>query len=80
MGTAKFTIWQPRWHDKTVLLAKHKVNDTNEVCFTKAPSLGTEPYYVSGEIVKKCKIESNGKIDCYAVPLTELKKMGEGGI
>ena len=74
MGTARFTIWEPRWHDKTVLLAKRKVDDINEVCFTKAKSLGTEPYYVSGDIVRKCEIGSNGKIDCYVVPLTELKK------
>ena len=74
MGIARFTIWEPRWRDKTVLLAKRKVDDMNEVSFTKAKSLGTEPYYVSGDIVKRCQIQSNGKIDCYVVPLTELKK------
>lgn len=70
-----FEIWMPRWHDKKVLLAAHKVGVHNKVTFTKAQSLGTEPYYVSGATVKKYKKEDNGKIMCYAVPIDELQPL-----
>jgi hypothetical protein len=67
-----FEIFAPRYRDKTVLLAVHKVGQDNKIVFTQAASLGTDPYYVSGAIVKKCKKESNGKIQCYVVPLEQL--------
>lgn len=70
-----FDIWQPRFHDRTVLLADYKVGEHNKIIFTKAPSMGTEPYYVSGTTVKKCKKESNGKINCYVVPVSELEPL-----
>jgi hypothetical protein len=37
--------------------------------------MGTEPYYVSGATVKKYKLEDNGKISCYAVPIDELEPL-----
>ena len=70
-----FDIWQPRYKDRMVLLAAHRVGLHNKVVFTKAPHLGTDPYYVSGSTVKKYKKESNGKIACYAVPLDELEPL-----
>jgi hypothetical protein len=73
--TSAFTIWTPRYHDQTVLLAAHKVGLHNKILFTKAKHLGTDPYYVSGKTIKKYKKESNGKIDCYAVPLGELEPL-----
>jgi hypothetical protein len=65
-------IWQPRYHDKKVLLAKFKVGQHNKVVFTKAPSMGTDPYYISGQTVKKYKLETNGSVQCYAVPVDEF--------
>ena len=70
-----FQIWQPRYHDKRVLLAKHRVGTHNKIVFTKAPSMGTQPYYVSGKEVKKYKLESNGSIPCYAVPVSSLEPL-----
>jgi len=70
-----FTIWEPRYRDKTVLLAARKVGLHNKITFTKAPSMGDQPYYISGVEVKKCKQESNGKIDCYVVPLEKLQAL-----
>jgi hypothetical protein len=55
------------------LLADYKIADNNKVYFTEAPSMGEDPYYVSGRVVKKYKKESNGRINCYAVPLSELE-------
>lgn len=70
-----FEIWEPRYRDKTVLLAKRKVGTHNKIKFTKAPSMGTNPYYVSGKVVKKGRIESNGRIDCYVVKLDDLEPL-----
>lgn len=70
-----FSIWEPRWRDRVVLLAKHKVGTHNKVVFTKAKSMGTDPYYVSGAVVKKCKLEDNGAIPCYAVAIDKLEPL-----
>ena len=70
-----FEIWHPRYHDQRVLLAKRKVGKHNKIVFTKAPTLGDKPYYISGAKIKRFKIENNGKIDCYAVPLDELEPL-----
>lgn len=72
---AYFEIWQPRYHDQTVMLAKRKVGTHNKIVFTKAPSMGTEPYYISGNTVKKCKLDNNGAIPCYAVPIDKLEPL-----
>lgn len=70
----ELSIWQPRWKDRRVLLAKFKVGTHNKVVFTKAPSLPGE-YYISGEKVRTFPLETNGKISCYAVPLDELEPL-----
>lgn len=70
-----FDIWEPRYRDKTVLLAARKVGDHNKIVFSKAPSMGTEPYYITGKKVKSYKKEDNGKINCYVVPLDELEPL-----
>ncbi len=68
IGEIMIKIWSPRWHDRVVLIAKYKVKETNEIEFTKTPSLdGT--YKLSGETIRSYPLETNGKIPCYAVPL-----------
>lgn len=69
----KIEIWQPRWKDRVVLIAKHKVGTHNDIYFTKAPSMGDNHYYISGEAARQCPTDTNGKIACYAVPLDLLK-------
>lgn len=65
-------IWNPRWHDRVVLIAKYKVKSgMNEIKFTKAKSLDGV-YLMTGEEIRSYPIETNGKIDCYAVPLDKL--------
>jgi hypothetical protein len=65
-------IWQPRWHDRVVLIAKYKVRyGDNVIKFTKSKSL-KEDYHILGEEIIKYPTESNGKIDCYAVPLEKM--------
>lgn len=64
-------LWQPRWRDKVLLIAKYKVQADNRIVFTKEKSMPGE-YYLSGETIKKYPVESNGKIPCYAVHMDEL--------
>lgn len=68
----KIDIWQPRWKDRRVLLASFKVKQDNIVIFTKSPTLPGE-FYISGTTARKYPLETNGKIECYAVPLSELE-------
>lgn len=70
-------IWQPRWRDRTVLLATYKVANDNKIVFTKTPSMPGS-YYVSGAVAKACPVTMNGKIKCYAVPIDKLSKLDDG--
>lgn len=74
--TKDHKIWQPRWRDRCVLIAKYKVGKHNVIVFTNAPSLKGE-WYASRETIEKYKTEEmqtkNGStITVYPVPLDEL--------
>ena len=66
-------IYAPRYHARKVLIACHKVGINNEIVFTKAPTL-PGVYTIKGSEVEKCPKESNGVINCYAVPLDLLRR------
>lgn len=75
----KHAIWQPRWRDMTVLIAKHTVGEHNVIEFSKLPEGRSwhGEWYVSGETIRKYPLESmntkrGGKVMVYAVPLDEL--------
>ena len=70
-----FEILAPLYRDKTVLLACHKIGQHNKVVFTEAPSMGDQPYYIDGKTAKKCKKDSNGRLNCYAVSLDLLQPL-----
>lgn len=71
------TIWAPRWHDRTVLVGKHRVKKgMNYIKFNQAPSLPSL-YHMHSDQMKCYPLESNGKIMCYAVPLDDLTIEGE---
>lgn len=65
-------IWQPRWRDKRVLVAAHNVGTHNQITFTKAPTY-PDTYYASGDVIRDCPLDTNGKINCYAVPIDRLE-------
>lgn len=67
-------IWQPRWKDRKVLIASHKVGVHNKIIFSKTKSLPGE-YYISGLDIRQYPGQSNGKIMCYCVPLDALQKL-----
>lgn len=68
-------IWQPRYKDRVVLVAKYKVKQQNKVVFTKAKHLAGKEYYLSGADVAKYPIDTNGTLDCYAIPLDDLEPL-----
>ena len=63
-------ILAPRWHDRVVLIAKHKIGKHNIITF-KAKQY-PDKYYLSRETIEKYPLETNGVIPCYAVKLDEL--------
>jgi hypothetical protein len=65
-------IWAPRYKDRKILIAKFKVGTHNEIVFTRAKHL-PDHYYLSGKLIRSCPIETNGTIECYAVPVDELE-------
>jgi len=65
-------IWTPRYHDRKVLVAKYKVQTMNEIMFTKAKHLKGMTFKMSGADIAQHPVETNGTIECYAVPLDEL--------
>lgn len=70
-----FDIWEPVYSKNAVLLACHRVGTHNKVTFSRSKSMGTEPYYVDGKTVRKCRKESNGRLMCYIVPLDKLEPL-----
>ncbi len=68
-------IKQPRWKDRTVLIAKYKVGMHNiiDMVGIKEGNAYSGKFYLSGETITKYPLNTNGKIDCYAVPLDELQ-------
>ena len=68
-------IWQPRWHDRKVLIAKHKVVSnvtTHVIQFSKAPTLPHE-YHIPTAQLSKYPVETNGTVPCYCVPLNDFE-------
>ena len=72
-------IWQPRWHDRKVLLSKYKVDMSGsyiDVIFTKTKLL-PGVYTIRKEDIMKHPLETNGKILCYSIPLNKLRIKNE---
>lgn len=75
-----FEIYGQRYSTNDVLLMKRKAGTHNKIVFTKSKSQGTAPYYISGNDLKRCKIEpkmsKSGQInDFYVVPLDALEPL-----
>lgn len=72
---SEIRIWEPRYHDKKVLIATRKVVDRNRVVIERGAYAGE--YFVAGAVAKSSPIVSNGKISCYAVDLVQLEPLDE---
>lgn len=76
MVTAVTDIWTPRYRDKVCLIATYKViSGDNYIRFTKAKHLEGMLFKVSGDKIRSCHVDSNGKIPCYAVPMDMLERV-----
>lgn len=79
----KIEIWFPRYKDKhgelaepVVLLAKYKVDQASPwiiIDFTKAHHLKGQRYCIRRTHAQSFPLDSNTKIPCYAVPLSQLE-------
>lgn len=66
-------IWEPLYHKRAVLIATHKVGERNKVIIEKGAYAGE--YFVSGVVASAYPIQSNGRINCYAVPISQLERL-----
>lgn len=76
-----FEIWNPRWHDRQVLLADFKIQTHNVITFPKSRALGGE-WYISGERAKTfptepMKTKSGRMMTMRVVPIDELEPLEE---
>lgn len=72
----RLQIWSPRYHDGVVLISQFKTHHASPVIlveFTKAKSLKGQRFCIKRETVEHCPVETNGKIECYAVPMDLLE-------
>lgn len=70
-----FDIYEPRWHDKKVLLKASKVKEAKttwlKVTFSKAPTMEGS-WVISKAKALTYPLETNGTIQCRAIPLEDL--------
>jgi hypothetical protein len=76
----KLEIWAPRYssaytdtNERVVLLAQYKMYHASPVVivkFTRAKHLDGQRFCVKKEDVLRCPLDTNGKIACYAVPMS----------
>lgn len=71
--SATITVWEPRYHDRTILIACYKVANNNTIKITKGAYKGK--YKLSGIAARSYPKESNGTIMCYAVPIDKLQRI-----
>lgn len=70
-------ILEPRWRDRTVLIADHKIGKDNMVTIKHKEY--PQPFYISGEIAKSYPLEMiktkrGSELPVRAVPLLELQR------
>ena len=79
----KLQIWFPKYSsayttgERVALLAVYKVEQASPVIiveFTKADHLKGQRFCIKREDAMKCPVDSNGKIACYAVPMSKLER------
>jgi hypothetical protein len=73
----KIVIWEPRWHDRVVLVADRRLLVHNEVIIEHKDF--PRPFYLSGKFARsfpleQMKTKNGGEIAVRAIPLSELEK------
>lgn len=81
MGT--FIIWEPRWRDRTVLLAERKIGRQNNIHITYINKNGfrefPNPFFILGEVARQYPLEDmqtkkGGTLKVRAIPLSKLEE------
>lgn len=70
---AVIDIWEPKYSTREVLIATHKVMERNRIKIMKGAYAGE--YFISGVVASAYPVQSNGKINVYAVPLSQLERL-----
>lgn len=78
----KFVVFNPRWHDRKVLIADYKIATHNQINFPKANSLAGD-WYISGKEAKTFPLEplktkAGGTMNVRVVPLDALQPLERG--
>lgn len=78
----QFKIFNPRWHDRKVLVADYKIATHNQINFPKAASLAGD-WYISGRDAKTFPIEAmktraGGSINMRVIPINDLQTLERG--
>lgn len=81
--TTVLEVWFPRYssaytevNERVALLAKYKVDQATPILiveFTKAKHLLGQRYAIKRYDAMKYPIDSNGRIECYAVPMSAFE-------
>lgn len=79
----KLEIWAPRYSDaytatdeRVALIAQYKVGQSSPVAiiiFTKAKHLASQRFCIKRDDIVKYPLDTNGKIPCYAVPMSAFE-------
>lgn len=71
---ANIEIWEPLYHRNAVLVAKYKVKKgRNVIKILKGAYKGK--YEMSEIAIRSYPVHSNGKIDCFMIPLSKLRRI-----
>lgn len=81
LGARRWTvisIWEPRYHDKVVLIKTDRVGQRNKIIIERGAYAGE--YFAAGIMIKDCPIKpmttKNGrKVNMYHVPLSQLERI-----
>lgn len=76
-GINQILIWEPRWHDRVVLVADRRILPENEVLIQHREF--PRSFYITGEEARKYPLEQmrtkqGSTIAVRAIPLSELEK------
>lgn len=74
----KIEIWEPRYKDDICLIADYKVEDENEIIFTKAKHLFGKKFYITKQAIHTCrcgtmKTKKGTEIRMWEVPMYMLE-------
>ena len=82
-GINQILIWEPRWHDKVVLIADRRLMAENEILVTEKDINGQfyfpSSFYITGKKAReypleKLKAKTGYTIDVRAVPIDALER------